>query len=46
MGYQKTSSVILKNYIDKRAVVKEANIRGLNLFKESKQRSRFLLVYC
>lgn len=32
MGYQKTSSVILKNYIDKRAVVKEANKRGFSFF--------------
>jgi integrase len=32
MGYQKTSAVILKNYIDKRAVVKEANKRGFSYF--------------
>lgn len=32
MGYQKTSSVILKNYIDKKAVVKEANRRGFSFF--------------
>jgi integrase len=32
MGYQKTSSVILKNYIDKKAVVKEANKRGFSYF--------------
>lgn len=32
MGYQKTASVVLKNYIDKRAVVREANKRGLSLF--------------
>jgi integrase len=30
MGYQKTSTVILKNYIDKKAVVKEANKRGFS----------------
>lgn len=33
MGYQKTSSVILKNYIDKKAVVKEANKRGFSYFE-------------
>ena len=32
MGYQKTSNVILKNYIDKRDVVKEANRRGFSYF--------------
>ena len=32
MGYQKTASVVLKNYIDKRAVVKEVNIRGFRYF--------------
>jgi integrase len=32
MGYQKTSAVILKNYIDKKAVVKEANKRGFSYF--------------
>jgi integrase len=32
MGYQKTSAVILKNYIDKKAVVKEANKRGFTYF--------------
>ena len=32
MGYQKTSAVILKNYIDKKAVVKEANNRGFSYF--------------
>jgi hypothetical protein len=32
MGYQKTASVVLKNYIDKKAVVKEANRRGFKLF--------------
>lgn len=32
MGYQKTSSVILKNYVDKRAVVKEVNKRGFSYF--------------
>jgi integrase len=32
MGYQKTSSVILKNYIDKKAVVKEANKREFSYF--------------
>ena len=32
MGYQKTSSVVLKNYIDKRAVVKEVNKRGFSFF--------------
>jgi hypothetical protein len=32
MGYQKTSAVILKNYIDKKAVVKEANKRGFSFF--------------
>ena len=32
MGYQKTSGVILKNYIDKKAVVKEANKRGFSYF--------------
>jgi integrase len=33
MGYQKTASVVLKNYIDKKAVVKEANKRGFSYFK-------------
>ena len=33
MGYQKTSAVILKNYIDKKAVVKEANKRGFSYFQ-------------
>lgn len=33
MGYQKTSAVILKNYIDKKAVVKEANKRGFSYFE-------------
>lgn len=32
MGYQKTASVVLKNYIDKKAVVKEANKRGFSYF--------------
>jgi len=32
MGYQKTSSVVLKNYIDKRAVVKEVAKRGFSYF--------------
>lgn len=32
MGYQKTASVVLKNYVDKRAVVKEVNKRGFRLF--------------
>ncbi len=32
MGYQRTSSVVLKNYIDKRAVVKEVNKRGFSYF--------------
>ncbi|MFZ4680629.1 MAG: tyrosine-type recombinase/integrase [Flavobacterium sp.] len=32
MGYQKTASVVLKNYIDKKAVVKEANKRGFRYF--------------
>lgn len=32
MGYQKSSAVILKSYIDKRAVVKEANKRGFSYF--------------
>ena len=32
MGYQKTSAVILKNYIDKKEVVKEANKRGFSYF--------------
>ena len=32
MGYQKTSAVILKNYIDKKEVVKEANKRGFSFF--------------
>lgn len=32
MGYQKTSSVVLKNYIDKRAVVKEVNKKGFHFF--------------
>jgi integrase len=35
MGYQKTASVVLKNYIDKKAVVKEANKRGFNYFERS-----------
>lgn len=35
MGYQKTSSVILKSYIDKRAVVKEANKRGFSYFSSN-----------
>jgi integrase len=34
MGYQKTSSVILKNYIDKKAVVKEVNKRGFSFFEK------------
>ena len=34
MGYQKTASVVLKNYIDKKAVVKEANKRGFSYFGE------------
>lgn len=34
MGYQKTSRVILKNYIDKKAVVREANKRGFNYFTQ------------
>jgi integrase len=33
MGYQKTSTVILKNYIDKKAVVKEVNKRGFSFFR-------------
>lgn len=32
MGYQKTASVVLKNYIDKKTVVKEANNRGFSYF--------------
>lgn len=32
MGYQKTSSVVLKNYIDKREVVKEVAKRGFSYF--------------
>lgn len=32
MGYQKTASVVFKNYIDKREVVKEVNKRGFNYF--------------
>ncbi|AXG73848.1 hypothetical protein DVK85_06185 [Flavobacterium arcticum] len=32
MGYQKTSSVVLKNYIDKRAVVKEVAKREFSYF--------------
>ena len=32
MGYQKTSNVVLKNYIDKRAVVKEVAKRGFSYF--------------
>jgi len=32
MGYQKTSSVVLKNYIDKREVVKEVTKRGFSYF--------------
>lgn len=32
MGYQKTSSVVLKNYIDKREVAKEAAKRGFSYF--------------
>lgn len=32
MGYQKTASVVLKNYVDKRAVVKEVNKRGFRFF--------------
>lgn len=34
MGYQRTSSVVLKNYIDKRAVVKEVNKRGFSFFND------------
>jgi len=36
MGYQKTSAVILKNYIDKKAVVKEVNKRGFSYFTGSR----------
>jgi integrase len=32
MGYQKTNKVIIDNYIDKRAVVKAANKKGLSLY--------------
>ena len=32
MGYQKTANVVLKNYIDKKAVVREANKRGFSYF--------------
>lgn len=32
MGYQKTASVVLKNYIDKRAVVREVGKRGFSVF--------------
>lgn len=32
MGYQKTASVVLKNYIDKRAVANEVNKRGFSYF--------------
>lgn len=32
MGYQKTSSVVLKNYIDKKAVVQEVNKKGFSYF--------------
>lgn len=35
MGIKKPHQ-LLKNYIDKKAIVKDANRRGLNLFKESK----------
>ncbi|HRE76431.1 MAG TPA: hypothetical protein PLL09_01270 [Flavobacterium sp.] len=34
MGYQRTSSVLLKNYIDKRAVVKEVNKSGFSFFND------------
>jgi integrase len=36
MGYQKTASVVLKNYIDKKAVVKEANKRGFSILQKNK----------
>ncbi|MFM2230803.1 MAG: hypothetical protein RL607_2061, partial [Bacteroidota bacterium] len=32
MGYQKTNKVIIDNYIDKRAVVKAANKKGISLY--------------
>lgn len=32
MGYQKTASVVLKNYIDKSAVVKEVSKKGFSYF--------------
>ena len=34
MGYQKTSAVVLKNYIDKKAVVKEVNKRKFSYFRQ------------
>lgn len=33
LGYQKTSAVILKNYVDKRAVVREVKKRGFTFFQ-------------
>ena len=35
MGYQKTSSVVLKNYIDKIAVVREVNKRGFTIISNA-----------
>lgn len=32
MGYQKTSGVILRNYVDKKEVVREVNRKGFSFF--------------